>query len=286
MSSSPPAPLTPLLLHELPQVTYLIHMLAIYSFPCSSSSLFLFYFSLFFISSAKSPSHLLLFPLFTQVLFWCPADILFSSRVCSCRCPSPLKSQQVEEKSRPCLLAARTSTTLVLHCPVLHQGNIEPLIEFHFHRDIVLNNALGEISNFVFLPPYRRLDDIVTRKISDERRACAVETEMRPSIGTRSKPGNENNLRMFLKVCMHRTYLRTCHCLVLAVTSLRWWSGEEIFVKSQSHKIWGLEIRSVVRNGNLGQKKRRRLIRAFRVRALTLSPSLILNCCHLCSAKR
>ena len=48
----------------------------------------------------------------------------------------------------------------------------------------------------------------MTRKISDERRACAVETEMRPSIGTRSKPGNENNLRMFLKVCMHRTYLR------------------------------------------------------------------------------
>ena len=128
--------------------------------------------------------------------------------MCSCRCPSPLKSQQVEEKSRPGLLAAHTSTTLVLHCPVLHQGNIEPLIEFHFHRDIVLNNALGEISNFVFLPPYRRLDDIVTRKISDERRACAVETEMRPSIGTRSKPGNENNLRMFLKVCMHRTYLR------------------------------------------------------------------------------
>ena len=76
----------------------------------------------------------------------------------------------MEEKSRPGLLAARTSTTLVLHCPVLHQGNIEPLIEFHFHRDIVLNIVLlGEISNFVSLPP-DRLDGDVTRKISDERR--------------------------------------------------------------------------------------------------------------------
>ena len=56
------------------------------------------------------------------------------------------------------------------HCPVVHVRNIEPLIEFHFHRDIVLNIVLlGEISNFVSLPP-DRLDGDVTRKISDERR--------------------------------------------------------------------------------------------------------------------
>ena len=51
--------------------------------------------------------------------------------------------------------------------------NIEPLIEFRFHRDIVLiivsSLVVGEISNLVPPAPYR-LDDVVTRKISDERK--------------------------------------------------------------------------------------------------------------------
>ena len=285
MSSSPPAPLTPLLLHELPQVTYLIHMLPIYSFPCSSSSFFLFYFSLFFISSAKSPH-----------IYFC---FHFSLR-CSFDVPPTFCSQAA------CVLAgarAHWSHSKWRKNQGRASWQLAPRLPL---CSIVLSSTRGTLnrwSNFIFtatlfwtMPSVRFPISCSSHPIGDwmtlwhaRSRMKGGRVQLRPRwdqvLGLAQSQGMKTTWGCFWKsVCTAHIYV--CHCLVLAVTSLRWWSGEEIFVKSQSHKIWGLEIRSVVRNGNLGQKKRRRLIRAFRVRALTLSPSLILNCCHLCSAKR
>ena len=247
MSSSLPVHLHRSLLHELTQVTYLIHMLLLLL-------LFLWSFSSFFFS--LSASHLL--PLFNFhwfvifdsppvdcgrgiclktylssftssaqfCSFWFLRHIPFSWRWRSCHGASQLAPHSTGAKikdapSPPLCTPARTTEERALSCRSL--VTLNRWSNFIFTATLFWTlSSLGEISNFVPTPSYR-LDDDVTRKISDERKGGGDLNlnHSSPDFWSTQNPWNENNLRLedFIEIqyirhnkFCHRVWTRQVFC--------------------------------------------------------------------------